>query len=48
MEWGITDERKADGRTVGDDVSKKITDELLITHRRNCSVGKTVKSCSVS
>jgi hypothetical protein len=44
-EWGITDERKA---SVGDDVGKKITDELLITHRRNCSVDKTVKSCSVN
>jgi hypothetical protein len=27
-------------------VGKKITDELLITHRRNIFVGKTVKSCS--
>jgi hypothetical protein len=26
---------------------KKTTDELLITHRRNFSVGKTVKSCSM-
>jgi len=32
--------------SVGDDVGKKITDELLITDRRNISVGKTVKSCS--
>jgi hypothetical protein len=47
-EWGITDEGKADGcnPSVGDEVGKKITDELLITHRRNMVVGKTVKSCS--
>ena len=32
--------------SVGDDVGKKIIDELLITDRRNFSVGKTVKSCS--
>jgi len=42
-EWGITDEGKADGRNPS---VKKITDELLITRRRNISVGKTVKSCS--
>ena len=40
--------RKKSRRTysVGDYVGKKITDELLITHRRNIFVGKTVKSCS--
>jgi hypothetical protein len=31
--------------SVGDDVSKKITGELLITHRQNFSIGKTVKFC---
>jgi len=31
--------------SVGNDVSKKITGELLITHRRNFSIGKTVKFC---
>jgi len=33
--------------SVGEDVSKYITDETLITYRRNMSVGKTVKSRSV-
>ena len=33
---------------VDDLVGKKITDELWITDRWNMSIGKTVKSCSVS
>jgi hypothetical protein len=33
---------------IDDLVGKKITDELWITDRWNMSVGKTVKSCSVS
>ena len=41
MECGITNKRKSDNV-----VGKKFTDELLIKHRRNISVDKTVKSCS--
>jgi hypothetical protein len=33
---------------IDDLVGKKITDELWITDRWTMSVGKTVKSCSVS
>jgi len=47
MEVGITDEGKANGRNPSVmTLVKEITDELLITHRRNVSVGKTVESCS--
>ena len=42
-ECGITDKRYSVGNIVG----KYFTDERSITHQRNMSVGKTVKSCSV-
>jgi hypothetical protein len=32
--------------SVGDSVSKLITDGICVLHRRKNSVGKTVKSCS--
>jgi hypothetical protein len=43
---GITDESYANGRIPLGIVGKKITDEVVISHRRIFSVSKTVKCCS--